>query len=133
VCSGEADVIDFTAKVPLRAIFPDLEADDDSWTTPNRRDYGPRPGSRTFLVVTADYEHSQYTRVELDLGQVLDEEVREWKKALEWARSRGIEPEDDDRAIWSDGRLVAVIRPGPDGEPTVIRLDGEGSTDADRS
>lgn len=47
------------------------------------------------------------------LEAILGYEVEGWTPADTWHR-----------AVWLGERLVAVIRPGPDGEPEVIRLDG---------
>jgi len=49
----------------------------------------------------------------LTLDQVLAEELAEY-----------LPTDTYHRAVWHGERLVAVIRPGPDGEAEVIRLDG---------
>ena len=46
------------------------------------------------------------------LGQVLIEELRDWQR-----------DDTHHRAVWQGERIVAIVRPGPDGAPEVIRID----------
>ena len=61
-------------------------------------------------------EHVQYrSHWRMTLEEVIAEELRDWQAGDTW-----------DRAIWRGERLMAVIRPEPDGSLRAIRIDGEG-------
>jgi hypothetical protein len=96
---------------------------------PSKGPRAPRPNARTFVITTAGHEHARVSRVDLTLDQVVADELADYDRGRAHAIRHGCDPDDfdeteDDRAIWEDNRLLAVIKPRPGGDPLVIFTDG---------
>jgi hypothetical protein len=77
------------------------------------------PGRRIFLTTSGTYEHDLTARAGLTADDVIRENLD------------GLGSADEDQVVWDltgpGPRVVAVIRPRPDGAaPEVIRFDGDG-------
>src|SRR4051794_4427649 len=84
-------------------------------------DHPPGPAPMSKLVVTASqYMQSAAQRSRVTPDEVIRDEVEDMTGHAD----------AEDRAVWSEAdgrpaRIVAVIRPGPDGVPRVTRFDGD--------
>ena len=92
-----------------------------------------RPGTRTFTVATADVTISRESRVGLTLEDLIAAELADYREGERGAAALGIDADayalqEEDRAIWEAGRLLAAVLPRTGGPPRAVRFGDQAPT-----